>query len=157
MEKSTSISNLLAAIQKVQNAVPSINKDATGYNYKYATLDDIWSSISEEMAKAKLYWTTAMVADGLWTRLSWIDVDKIEFIESIIPFQYDPNPQKVGSVVTYYRRYALVSILNLMLNEDDDGASAVSSKCCKCERTDTKQITIKGANYWVCPIHAPQK
>jgi hypothetical protein len=31
----------------------------------------------------------------------------------------------------------------------------VTNKCCKCDRTDTRQITIKGQQWWVCPTHIP--
>nr|MBP9898574.1 ERF family protein [Gemmatimonadales bacterium] len=34
------------------------------------------------------------------------------------------NPQKVGSAITYYRRYSLLTLLNLTPEEDDDGNAA---------------------------------
>jgi len=43
-------------------------------------------------------------------------------IVSVLPLPLEQEPQKVGSAITYYRRYSLVSLLGLRA-EDDDGNS----------------------------------
>lgn len=45
------------------------------------------------------------------------------------------DPQGAGSAITYCRRYALVSMLGLNVDEDDDGNSA--------SHKETKQSTVK--------------
>ena len=45
--------------------------------------------------------------------------------ESILP--ENPDPQKMGAIITYFRRYALQSLLCLQA-EDDDANSAIPSK-----------------------------
>lgn len=47
-----------------------------------------------------------------------------KLIESVTPMTaYPDNPQKAGSTITYFRRYALQSLL-LIQTEDDDGNKA---------------------------------
>lgn len=47
--------------------------------------------------------------------------------ESEIPLPENPDPQKMGSAITYYRRYALQSLF-LLRAEDDDANHASSHK-----------------------------
>jgi len=46
-----------------------------------------------------------------------------EMIQDTVILPQDPNPQKMGAIITYYRRYALQSLLFLQA-EDDDAESA---------------------------------
>lgn len=57
-----------------------------------------------------------------------IHVESGERIESTVPLlAKDPtDPQKVGSTITYYRRYSLITLLGLSA-EDDDGNAAAKS------------------------------
>lgn len=57
-----------------------------------------------------------------------IDAESGESIEDTVPMVFkDNDPQKVGSAITYYRRYALQSFLFLEA-EDDDGNKASGNK-----------------------------
>ncbi len=48
-------------------------------------------------------------------------------MDSTIPLPENPDPQKIGSIITYYRRYAIQSLLFLQA-EDDDGNMATQNK-----------------------------
>lgn len=51
-----------------------------------------------------------------------------EFIEATTPLMLDrDNSQGLGSAITYTRRYALLSILGLVADQDDDGEKASKS------------------------------
>jgi hypothetical protein len=52
-----------------------------------------------------------------------IDCENNESIESSIALPVLSDPQKLGSAITYFRRYTLQSLLSLMA-EDDDGNKA---------------------------------
>jgi hypothetical protein len=52
-----------------------------------------------------------------------IDVESGTMIESCMDLPTGLDPQKMGSAITYYRRYTLQSILSLQA-VDDDGHSA---------------------------------
>jgi hypothetical protein len=47
-------------------------------------------------------------------------------MDSTIPLPENADPQKMGSIITYYRRYAIQSLLFLQA-EDDDGNSATQT------------------------------
>lgn len=47
-----------------------------------------------------------------------------DLINETIVIPENPDPQKMGSAITYFRRYALVSALGLEGEEDDDGNSS---------------------------------
>ncbi len=55
-----------------------------------------------------------------------IDVDSGEKIESFMRLPALTNPQQLGSAISYYRRYSLVSLLTLA-STDDDGAEAAKN------------------------------
>ena len=52
-----------------------------------------------------------------------LDIDSGESLNSRLPLPNEQNPQKLGSAITYYRRYTLQSLLALEA-EDDDGNKA---------------------------------
>jgi len=139
----------------------------------YATLDDTWESVKGPLVENKLSVIMFPSVDGMWFNLTWqgeeVDEEKhtaVEFIEGFMPLTNDGNPQHLGSSISYARRYILVTVLNLMTGEDDDGNAASTPieppstesqfvKCCKCERTDTKEIVRNDIKYRVCPTHYP--
>ena len=55
-----------------------------------------------------------------------IDIENGEVVESAIQLPTISDPQKLGSAITYYRRYTLQSLLGLQA-EDDDGNSATKT------------------------------
>jgi hypothetical protein len=52
-----------------------------------------------------------------------IDEESGDQIKSICPLPENIDPQKMGSAITYYRRYSLQSLF-LLMAEDDDGNAA---------------------------------
>lgn len=71
-----------------------------------------------------------------------IDTDNKEKIESTIRLPENPDPQKMGSIITYFRRFAIQSLLALQA-EDDDAQKAVGQYP---EKTYPKQKTISKPN-----------
>ena len=56
-----------------------------------------------------------------------VDTDTGDAIEETVPITENPDPQKMGSAITYFRRYALQSLLGLQA-EDDDANKASGKK-----------------------------
>jgi len=118
----------------------SLTRDTKAYNYSYANLEQIQSKITPIFEKLKLV-AIHFVKDGMvYTQIR--DIEDDSFIESSIEIgkvevtrewkdqkdiqnkEYnDKDPQGVWSIITYYRRYNLLALLDLE-TEDDDGASA---------------------------------
>lgn len=76
-----------------------------------------------------------------------VDLKTGQALSSSLTLPEMTDPQKVGSAITYYRRYTLTSLLALQSEEDDDGNSA-SGKVLK-PRTDSevKMVTMKQGKY----------
>ena len=57
------------------------------------------------------------------------------FVESSLELPANLDAQKIGSAITYYRRYTLQSLLGLQA-EDDDGNGAISKKTTSSNKTE---------------------
>lgn len=126
MEKSQSIKNLAGALLAFQLKADKINKDANNpfFKSKYASLSHILESIQIPLAESGLAYTQFPTGDyGLTTIL--IHPESGEYIQaeySMKPTKDDPQGR--GSSITYQRRYGLVSILGLNVDDDDDANEA---------------------------------
>ncbi len=126
MEKSTSIQNLTQGLAKFHAMVGRISKDAKNPFFKsnYASLPHIITEVSEPLEKAGLILSQFPNGDGLTTML--IHAESGEFISATYTLQVvrQNDPQAQGSAISYARRYAITSILNLAIS-DDDGEAAM--------------------------------
>jgi len=119
---------IAAALFKFQQEVGKVTKDATNpfFKSKYATLSNVLEVIKEPLDNAKLVVVQSPDYGILNTRV--VHVDSGEFIESKYPLKpVKEDPQAMGSAITYARRYALVSMLCLDVDDDDDGNAATKT------------------------------
>ena len=70
------------------------------------------------------------------------DTGEFDSSDLIIPF--NDNPQRVGSAITYYKRYTLFGLLGLNTEEDDDGQAASQTTAVKKLSQSQYQATLKG-------------
>jgi hypothetical protein len=125
---------LAGALLKLQDQAPTLTKDATGQiqsrNYKYTPLDTIVEKIGPLLVDNGLVWTTRPSGSAEAPTLVYelIHAESGEAIAGEMPLMIGENPtsQALGSAITYARRYALTAVLNLVADEDDDGAAAQS-------------------------------
>lgn len=129
----TEKSNIYEALALFQEKVGTIGKDKTAqagsFSYDYADLASIMREIQPVLTECKLAVTQGVDhPEGdyknacLVTHLChWESGEKLV---THFPFTPHPDPQKAGSQITYYRRYSLGAILNLVTDEDDDGVKA---------------------------------
>lgn len=127
-----------------------LKKDTTALNYKYATLSQIQEKIDPILDELKLV-VVHYAKDGcIVTQVR--DLEDDTFVESSLAIwvveskrvekfrnekkqsdvetvEYNSlDPQGVGSIFTYYRRYNLVGILDLETEDDDGAVGSVRSK-----------------------------
>ena len=125
MEKSQSIQNLTQGLARFHAMVGKISKDAKNPFFKsnYASLPHIITEVSEPLEKAGLILSQFPNGDGLTTML--IHAESGEYISATYTLQVvrQNDPQAQGSAISYARRYAITSILNLAIS-DDDGEAA---------------------------------
>lgn len=122
--------SLAAALVEFQSKVPAIpknkvakipTKSGPGYSYNYADLSDIWDAIRAPLKECGLAVTQGLSPGGLTTKI-WHTSG--ETYEERVEFDTtNRTPQEAGSVITYYRRYALTAMLGISTEEDDDGKS----------------------------------
>jgi hypothetical protein len=105
--------------------VGRISKDAKNPFFKsnYASLPHILQEIAEPMEKAGLLISQFPNGDGLTTML--IHADSGEFISATYTLQMVRNndPQAQASAISYARRYAISSVMNLQISDDDAEAA----------------------------------
>ena len=127
----TDKNELAKALVKFQSEVPVIPKSQTAkiatktgrdYSYTYADLSDIWLAIRKPLKENGLAVTQMLTSndstDFINTKI-WHESGETENETFAIPTG-GKTPQEVGSVITYYKRYALSSALGISTEEDDD-------------------------------------
>lgn len=121
---------LAEALCKAQAVMSGAKKDKKNPFFKssYADLASAFAAIRDPFAANGLSITQPMevLENGrtlLKTRLMHTSG---EYIESTMMLPDIADPQKIGSAISYYRRYSLMSIAGLPA-EDDDGNAAVKA------------------------------
>lgn len=124
MEKET----LYTALLKSQSEFPNVKKSANNpfFKSKYASLDAILEVVTPILNKNGLFIAQFPVNDdnrvGVYTAIYYKDGEKIDGRFTMTLAKNDP--QGAGSAITYARRYALVSMLGLNVEDDDDANHA---------------------------------
>lgn len=105
----------------------------------YANLNEVLDKVVKPLNEMEVVIIQSPTATGLETTL--MDTEDDTSVTGFLPFVSATDPQKIGSNLTYYRRYSLVTMLGLE-DEDDDGnkASSVSQQT---ENTGTTNNDFK--------------
>lgn len=128
MNKSETITEIAKALAKFQSEVsdPERTKENAFLKAKYVTLDSLLQAVRPVLADNGLsFLQIPSTAKDEVTVVTMLLHNSGEWFESD-PFTLPlmkKDPQGVGSVVTYARRYSLSSILGVAWDEDDDAQS----------------------------------
>ena len=110
----------------LQKRLKPIKKDSVNPHFKnrYFDINTLIDAIRPELEAANLSIIQPLVIKDGKSTLQTILIDPAtgEKLESSIELPTGLEPQKMGSAITYYRRYSLQSLL-LLEAEDDDGNS----------------------------------
>jgi ERF superfamily len=121
-------SNLATALIAAKLKFKPITKTKTNPHYKskYACLDSILEAISDALAASGLLLIQPTEIENGTPVLKTILIHAPtgDRFESILPLPVLTDPQKLGSALTYYRRYGICNLLAISPDEDDDGRSA---------------------------------
>lgn len=128
--QSETIGELAKALAAAQGAMTSAAKDAANPHFKsrYADLSSIMDACRGPLAANHLSVTQlpGRREDGsvmLTTLLMHASGEHVGCILSAKPAQ--ENPQVIGSILTYLRRYALAAVVGVV-SDDDDGEAATA-------------------------------
>lgn len=128
------MSHLATALLHFQADPPAVHLDATNPHFgsKFASLGGVVAAVRPALTKHGLVVSQlpTYIGDGvpaLETRL--MHPESGEEIKSLMPLMMaKQDPQAQGSALTYARRYALLSILGLVGDADDDASATVSPR-----------------------------
>ena len=103
-------------LYNVKKAWIKLQRDTKAFNYKYATLDQIQSKLWDILEKEQLVIVHYIENSVLKTEIR--DVESAEFVKSEIELTTQKAQDK-WSEITYFRRYNLLSLLDLEVEDDD--------------------------------------
>lgn len=139
MTEETKDISIFEKINRVQADI-SLKKDGKNpfYKSKYITLDNIMDKLQPLLDREWLvvfnmnipWWVKTIVSDMKDTISSEFTVNDIT------------DPQQLWKVITYWRRYNLTSIFNILADEDDDAQSFYEEK-----KSDRFENAKKNTNY----------
>ena len=123
----------LTFLQKLHKAKQSIKKlyknntaKANNFSYKYIDINAILDEVEPVLLENNLLLLQPIEDGYVFSRI--IDIDSGEIAESCMKLPEILDPQKIGSAVTYYRRYTLQSLLSLQAIDDDANLSTEAIK-----------------------------
>lgn len=127
MLQSENIADLMKDLVQLQAELPTMPKDASGYGYKYTSLDTIVSTIKPIMARHNLAFMQSVGGLENVTITTRIFNAMGQYIEDTVQLPTIQankmnNAQVLGAVITYMRRYTLCALLGITADEDVDAA-----------------------------------
>lgn len=118
---------IIAALGKFQRECPVMTRDSDGYKYKYATLDQIKTTINPLLEKHNLVFSQPLeVVEGVRYLVTHLwHLDSGEELKSRLDVPEYPlmgmnGYQTLGAAITYLRRYELGALLGIVIEEDND-------------------------------------
>lgn len=127
METSAEFDKIVDAIHKVQQDVQIIERsdkaDIGSYKYSYAGMPTIWKELKPLLETYKLTIMQPVVHDMIDKLETWIFHESGQWVKakSRLVIGRD-DPQGFGSAVTYAKRYQVLSMLEIVTDEDTDAS-----------------------------------
>ena len=124
-------------LHRAKLSIGKVSKNANNPHFKksYADLNAIIEAVEPILLENGLLLLQPIQGNSVCTQI--IDIDSGVMVESCMELPAGLNPQQIGSCLTYYRRYTLVSLCSLQ-SVDDDGAAASKSTPTKPPITDER-------------------
>ena len=111
--------NVNIKLFNLQQEIGTISKDAKNpfYKSKYFDINSLIKQLQPLLKKHKLLLLQPIEEDMVVSKL--ICIDGTGGVISALKLPEISDPQKLGSCITYYRRYTLASLLGLQAVDDD--------------------------------------
>lgn len=120
--------NVLNKLLLFQNKVGSVVKDSENpfFKSKYANINKFIETVKPILNEVQLVVVQPLdnINGKMAIKTIIADPESGETIETTTPITEGTDPQKQGSAISYFRRYALQSALLLETADDDDGEDA---------------------------------
>ena len=122
--------NIHTKLLEIQKTVSGIGKDSENpfYKSKYFDINKLLAVVKPELNKHGLLLLQPLSnVDGKPSiKTIIVDAETGELVSDETMLTVNPDPQKMGSAITYYRRYALQSLLGLEAQDDDANSASTS-------------------------------
>lgn len=138
LRRSPTIGKLIDALQKAQAAMKPPAKSKTAkvptkaggeYSYKYADLAAVKEAYQKPLTDNGLAVAHSFAfTDGHLLLATTLLHTSGEWMASDLPVASYDKPQEQGSAFTYYKRYNVCALLDIVAEDDDDGAAAQAGK-----------------------------
>ena len=139
--------NIYTKLAAVKKEIGAISKDSTNpfFKSKYFDINGLLKHVEPLLDKNGLLLLQPIIKGEVFSEI--IDVENGDSVTSSMLLPNIQDPQKVGSAVTYYRRYTLQSLLGLQAEDDDANAASKATK----PKADKKWVN-KGDKIWNAAI-----
>lgn len=140
---------------EIQKNIGKLTKDSDNpfFKSKYADINQLIELSNPLFHAQNLMVLQPIQGNTLLTQV--IDIDTGERIESSLELPQSQDPQKIGSAITYYRRYTLKALLNLQ--EEDDDANKASGNAKEYKDDNKPWLSEKDFNSALARINKGEK
>ena len=134
---------LVEALVEFQKDLPQIGMDSTNpaFKSKYASLGAVTKAIISKLTEHGFAFSVGSFVDN---GLMVVDAHLLHESGQSRSLQFpitETNPQKIGSALTYARRYALTALTGAVADEDDDGNAASTQSAAERVIDKSRQAT----------------
>lgn len=148
MLQSESVKELNTALAKAQGELFAAKKDSINPHFKskYADLASVWEACREALSSNGLSVTQmpAEFQNNIMTLVTRISHSSGEWLEQTMTCPVGkPDPQGIGSCLTYMRRYALAAVVGVYQDDDDANSASYAPKERPATLTDEELNRIK--------------
>lgn len=138
--------SIAAALVKFQSQLKPVEKGSENPFFKstYANLSDILQAVMPLLSSCGLSITQPMrVTDNGTILITRLLHESGEIIDSEMFLPHNPDPQRYGSLISYYKRYQLTALLGIATIDEDDDGNRASGKDVSYKPTPVKSPTPK--------------
>jgi len=113
---------------KAKQEIEAVKKNAKNPHFKnnYADINAIIEAVEPVLLKYNLILMQPVMDGKVVTKI--IDCETGQSVDSWMELPQITDPQKIGSAVTYFRRYTLQSLLSLQAEDDDANTASATIK-----------------------------
>jgi len=127
-EEAVRVNGLYPKLHAAKQKIGKVVKNSTNPHFKksYADINALVESVEPLLIEQGLL-LLQPIEDGVVSTLI-IDIESGQSVVSSMRLPEIQDPQKIGSAVTYYRRYTLQSLLSLQAEDDDANSASATVK-----------------------------
>ncbi len=148
MKQSESVKELATALAKAQGELTHASKSSINPHFKskYADLASVWEACRDALSKNGLSVVQfpSDFQNNIMTLTTRIMHSSGEWLEQTMSAPVSkPDPQGIGSCLTYMRRYALAAVVGVYQDDDDANSASYAPKEHPATLTDEELNRIK--------------